>query len=74
MMVSDLSDLKPCPFCGGVAKLYREQGVGGINGSIVRCEKCGAKAAWKQMSYTTACDHEAIEAWNRRAKDERTMP
>ena len=58
--------LKPCPFCGGVAKLYREQSVGGLNGSIVRCEKCGAKATWKQMSYTYACDHEASEAWNRR--------
>lgn len=64
--------LKPCPFCGGKAKLCRELSVGVFNGSVVRCEKCGAKAAWKQMSYTTACDHEAAEAWNRRAKDEHT--
>ena len=50
--------------------MYREQGLGGFFGSVVRCEGCGAKATWKQMSYTTACDHEAAEAWNRRAKDE----
>ena len=63
-------ELKPCPFCGGTAKLYREQGIGGYFGSVIRCEDCGAKAAWKQISYTTACDHEAAEAWNRRANDE----
>lgn len=65
-----MSDLKQCPFCGGTAKLYREQGIGGSFGSVVRCEGCGAKSAWKQISYTTACDHEAAEAWNRRTKDD----
>ena len=62
--------LKPCPFCGGTAKVYREKNHGGLDGSVVRCENCGAKAEWKALSYTTACDHEAAEAWNRRAKDE----
>lgn len=64
--------LKPCPFCGGTAKVYREKNHGGLDGSVVRCENCGAKAEWKALSYTTACDHEAAEAWNRRAKDEQS--
>ena len=64
--------LKPCPFCNGEAKLYREQNHGGLNGSVVRCEKCGAKGKWVQLSYTCASDNAAIEAWNGRVKDETT--
>ena len=58
--------LKPCPFCGGVAKVYHEKNHGGIDGSVVRCESCGAKAEWKRLSYDYACDYGAVEAWNRR--------
>ena len=58
--------LKPCPFCGGVAKVYHEKNHGGIDGSVVRCERCGAKAEWKRLSYDCACDYGAVEAWNRR--------
>lgn len=51
-------EIKPCPFCGGEAELYR----GGIK--YVLCKECLA----------TSCDFkteaEAIEAWN--ARHERT--
>ncbi len=59
--------LKPCPFCGGNAKLNSEN-----NSSL---------GAWEQTIYTISCKkcpcwignqikdkEEAIEAWNKRTK------
>lgn len=59
--------LKPCPFCGGEAKIQH----GGNGGkdmdyrSFVKCEVCGALGAKFRISTTTACDVEAAKAWNR---------
>ena len=44
-----MSELKPCPFCGGVAK-FSQSGCGTENGSVVlnfriSCRKCGATAS-----------------------------
>ena len=55
--------LKPCPFCGGEAKLIN---ILNYYGDIywVKCEECNAE---------TPSDFEkdeAIAAWNRRANDE----
>ena len=49
-----MTELKPCPFCGGEAKLSS-------NGKEVVCLGCEALGPF--------CDTEAeaIEAWNRRA-------
>ena len=51
------SELKPCPFCGGRAKMYN-WGVWGV-----RCTDCGAGSDWDIE------EHKAIEAWNRRVED-----
>lgn len=52
--VSAASGLKPCPFCGGEAKLLH---VGA--GRIVKCGSCGASTSF-------AAENPAKE-WNRRA-------
>jgi len=49
-------DIKPCPFCGGEAKV-------GLIVSTVNCSKCGATAGEYSVGY------KAIEAWNKRAEN-----
>ena len=74
-------ELKPCPFCGGEAKL-RVSHHGDFTGIHVEmitcidvcCKNCNAKSKMKyanvhNISYETA-DKEAIEAWNRRVDDD----
>ena len=60
-----MSDLKPCPFCGGEAEVMHTGGIGCSNDtfSIVECVRCWAKTAF--------CDTEAeaVKAWNTRAND-----
>lgn len=51
--MSDMSDLKPCPFCG-------EEQPPHDGTSWVRCLGCGAESGWR------ATGAEAIEAWNTR--------
>ena len=63
-----MSGLKHCPFCGGEAELiavpsHFKQGLSST-GWLVKCRSgCCNQIPW--MS-----DHDAIEAWNRRVKDE----
>ena len=51
-----MTDLKPCPFCDGKAKLKGYQ----IDFRVM-CPECGGRA---KLCSTAK---EAIEAWNRRA-------
>lgn len=56
-------ELKPCPFCGGKAKLIY---IGFM--SVVKCQKCGAFGEVVPDYYEQGDGKtEAIEAWNRRA-------
>ena len=60
MEVQTMSELKPCPFCGGEASIAK-----GHDGELlpwVMCRECGAE------TYCFDSVAEAIEAWNRRAK------
>ncbi len=59
-----MAELKPCPFCGGEAKIFthrneRER----TNPTVVKCQVCGVKTAIHDRYGL------AIEAWNRRAGD-----
>jgi hypothetical protein len=59
-----MAELKPCPFCGGEAEL-REEG----DGFFVSCENDRCNVIVETMVRVGRCEHDAIEAWNRRAGD-----
>ena len=61
-----MNDLKPCPFCGGEAKL-RETNIANMTFYVVYC-------ANKYWQVNPATEHrrmrpDAIEAWNRRTEN-----
>ena len=74
-----MEELKPCPFCGGEAKLFVTS-----NGVCVKCTEefsmgCGCQTDWYEDVTAFGCDgwrkrescavEKAIFAWNRRADD-----
>jgi len=63
--------LKPCPFCGGKARIHRWSIPNEENCAQVRCESitCGACACEVSECMTqNEVDEIAIAAWNRRAE------
>ena len=56
-----MTELKPCPFCGGEAVLS----LGGEHFTIPECANCGAKLP---AQYGQDRKTKAIEAWNTRAE------
>lgn len=67
-----MSELKPCPFCGGSAK-FRRQKAGAYLEHFVKCRGCNARTG--VVAVSVLCDRdqaevaaaEAIRAWQRRA-------
>ena len=62
-----MTELKPCPFCGGKALLRHDYA--GIGSSYVRCEKCGLESIRFIKSFECASDDRAAEFWNRSVDD-----
>lgn len=71
-----MTELKPCPFCGGEAYLERSHRAF-IDGkstkvALVRCKKCNARTErfclknFGRTSHSVEAEILAIEAWNRR--------
>jgi Lar family restriction alleviation protein len=69
--------LKPCPFCGGDARLQvTERGVAVV---CIRLSDCGCRTdyyldfnvviGWDDWKKRRSAVEKAVEAWNRRAKD-----
>lgn len=58
-----MNDLKPCPFCGGKARLFVGDGV------RVICSKCyvGTRILTDSMEYESDDVETVVESWNRRA-------
>ena len=62
-------DLKPCPFCGGEAYLIYTMSFGEECRSV-HCIKCKAKINNFRGINEKQSEELAINAWNRRVKDE----
>lgn len=51
-------ELLPCPFCGGIGKIYQDQMCS--DDHCVECQECNAETGWAPS------EKSAIAAWNRR--------
>ena len=61
--------LKPCPFCGGEAKI-RTKTFDIFNvAAYVYCTRCGAKTGLFEANVNRAAVEEAKELWNKRSDD-----
>lgn len=64
-----MAELKPCPFCGGKAKIRKA----GKDGYCVVCSECGARGErvvvkeWHDTKYIA--QQQAKNAWNTRATE-----
>ena len=56
------TELRPCPFCGGAARLVGDPQEDGD--CIVICDECGATSGYFYDR------DKAVSAWNRRVDDE----
>ena len=61
-----MTELKPCPFCGSKASLHEKPAK---QAWIVECTNGTCPASY-MIGWDYETEKEAIEAWNRRAKDE----
>lgn len=55
-------ELKPCPFCGGKARLF-------VNGGVrVVCTRCyvSTMVLKDELDFSTSAVESSVEAWNRR--------
>ena len=41
--MSENTELKPCPFCGGRARMYTTEARASYRRGVVRCTECGAE-------------------------------
>lgn len=62
-----MTELKPCPFCGGKAEEYR---ISSINGTMIGIECKNPKCLISPMTPAWKRRAEATKAWNMRASDE----
>ena len=63
-------ELKPCPFCGGEARVYRYQ-YGEVTGRLVKKYGVECVQCRMELPIRLGSEHEAaaIAAWNRRVDE-----
>lgn len=62
------AELKPCPFCGGKARIRHITSAGGIEThSMVECSSCHIKTDYYVYQYG---EHNVIKVWNRRTNEQ----
>ena len=60
-----MPEVKQCPFCGSLVEIF----VSPVANTIMfRCHRCGADVCFFGAERSLPA---AVDAWNRRAKDER---
>lgn len=59
--------LKPCPFCGGDARIsvVQEHRIGGDEGFVIQCQKCYMNTASINGTYSPYSE-DIIKMWNKR--------
>lgn len=65
-----MAELKPCPFCGGEAKLAIKSMGHGAAGAYAYCTDCSSTSYAFCVRADWCANDEAIKAWNRRAESE----
>jgi len=76
-----MSDLKPCPFCGGEAEYHSyidiqptiDECGAYVDADVSYCESCGCPKCdiWFDSHNDDEPEEITIERWNRRVKNER---
>lgn len=65
-------ELKPCPFCGGKAKIVKDRRFPGrslgLDAWHIECQTFGCPVRFAKFTYFKR-QYKAIEAWNRRTND-----
>ena len=64
-----MAELKPCPFCGGEAKLGTKGMGHGATGAFAYCTECGCASNVYPVRADWCANDLATSAWNRRAED-----
>lgn len=60
--------LKPCPFCGGKARVSAKVFDYMVETAFVYCEKCGAQTEEVTASIHYCAEDKAADLWNNRTK------
>ena len=70
-----MAEVKPCPFCGRKPSKVREHKYPSISTVFytVECKNAGSKCGVRPTTNLRRTREEAIEAWNRRAEDEKPL-
>ena len=60
-------ELKPCPFCGGMADI--QHAIGSTLVVRIKCKACGASTRNIKTSSEKRATNKAVALWNKRSAD-----